>query len=206
MIALSAAAQTALAERAVVARDMVWFTVRDRDTNAPFSDGYWSDRDDVTATVIDPATGGAVSRLYRAGGALVAVGGIPRVAGTAVQSITLRLSQVVDRINDLLRGYDPRQGRVEIHRALFNATTRALVADPFPRFYGWIDRVDITTPAEGGEGGVSVVCVSDVREMGRSNPATRSDASQRARSATDSFYADAATAGELPIFWGARQR
>ena len=38
--------------------------------------------------------------------------------------------------------------------------------------------------------------------MTRSNPDTRADVSQKLRSATDNFFADAAVAGEWEIYWG----
>jgi hypothetical protein len=49
---------------------------------------------------------------------------------------------------------------------------------------------------------VFLTCVSHTQEMTRSNPDTRSDASQRLRSGTDNFYADCASVGEWEIFWG----
>ncbi len=74
-----------------------------------------------------------------------------------------------------------------------------------PRFIGFVDGVDIVTPAEGEEGSITLSCVSHTQEMTRSNPDTRSDASQRLRSATDDFFADTTVAGEWEIFWGMEQ-
>lgn len=205
MLALSTENTAALAARAVQARDFIWFTVRDRATGAPYSEGYWSDLHTVSAQVVSPVAG-TVTRTWYGAGALIQIGAIIRSANPVVQTVEIQLSQIDDRIADLIRGYDPRQGRVEIYRGLFNPLTGVLVSPGYARFYGFIDGTPITTPAEGGTGSVRVVCRSHTQEFSRSNPSIRSDADQRRRSATDDFYRDVSTAGELEIWWGQARR
>lgn len=201
MLSLSAENQAALAARAVQARDFIWFTVRNRSTGAAYSEGYWSDFTTVSAQVVSPVAG-TVTRTWYGAGQLIQIGAIIRSANPVVQTVEIQLSQIDDRINDLIRGYDPRQGRVEIYRGLFNPATGAMVSPGFPRFYGFVDGVSVTTPAEGGVGSVKVTCRSHTQEFSRSNPAIRSDADQRRRAATDNFYQDVSTAGELEVWWG----
>lgn len=184
------------------ARDFIWITVRDRDTGDPHSEGYWSDVTDVQAEVVDPATGATVTRLFYGGAGLIEVAPITMAANLVVQTLEIVLSQLDDRVAELIRGYDPKQGRLTIFRGVINPQTGALLAPAAPIFYGRINEVEIETPAEGGEGGVTVRCVTATQEMTRSNPATRSDTDQRRRSATDNFFQDAGTAGQLEIFWG----
>lgn len=200
--ALSAENYAALQQRRLVARDFIWFVVRERDTGVAVVDGYWSDVGSLTASVIDPDTGGSVSRSWNGAGALISISDIPLVSTIQVQTVTVTLSQVADRVNDLVRGYDCKQGRVEIFRGLFDPDTRAMVAPATPRFVGFIDHIEIKTPKENEEGGVEIKCTSHTQEMTRSNPDTRSDASQRLRSATDNFYQDVAVVGEWEHFWG----
>ncbi len=106
------------------------------------------------------------------------------------------------RVNDLVRTYDCKQGTVQIFRGLFDPATRTMVGPAYPRFYGFIDQSPINTPAENAEGNVTLTCTSNTQELMRSNSDTRSDASQRLRSATDNFYQDTAVVGTWQMFWG----
>ena len=202
MRSLSAANLTALQNRILMPRDFIWFVVRDRTTGAPVTDGYWSDVGDITAQYIDPDTGGTGSRTWAGAGSLIQISDIPLVSSLTVQNITVTLSQVADRVNSLVRGYDCKQGRVEIYRGLFDPVNRAMVAPAVPRFVGTIDEAPITTPAEGEDGDVSLSCTSNTVELTRSNPDTRSDASQRLRNPADGFFTDAAVVGGWQQFWG----
>jgi hypothetical protein len=199
---ISAANYAALQDRILMPRDFIWFVVRDRTDGSPVTDGYWSDIGSITADVIDPDTGGISTRTWAGAGSLIAISDIPLVSNITVQNITVTLSQVADRVQNLVRGYDCKQGRVEIYRGLFDPNSRTMVAPAIPRFVGTIDEAPITTPKEGDSGDVSLSCTSNTVELTRSNPDTRSDASQKLRSATDDFFHDAAVVGEWNHFWG----
>lgn len=195
----------ALQARQLVARDFLWLVVRDRATGAQVTDGLWSDVGNVSAQVINPDTGLVDTRDWYGSGTLVAIDDIPMVSNLSVQNVSIRLSQIDDRINDLVRLYDAKQGRVEIYRGLFNPDTRQMVAPAECRFVGFIDQIEIKTPSENEEGSVTLVCASHTQEMTRSNPDTRSDATQKLRSSTDNFFQDTSTAGEWPVFWGSEK-
>jgi hypothetical protein len=201
--AISTANQAALEKRALVARDFLWLQVRDRVTGAAVTDGMWSDFGTVTANVVNPDTGAEESRTWAGAGSLVKISDIPLVSNLTVQTVTVQLSQVSDHVNDLIRGYDPKQGRIEIYRGLFDPASRAMTAAAECRFVGFVDEVEVKTPREGEEGAVVLTCTSHTQEMTRSNPDTRSDASQRLRSATDDFFADVAVTADWEHFWGA---
>ena len=204
--AISAATQSALEQRELVARDFIWFTVRDRETGEPYSEGYWSDLGTASFQVINPDTMAAVTRTYYGGAGLISIPDIPMVSNLSVQTITITLSQLSDRINSLIRFYDPKQGRVEIHRGMFGRNTRVPVAPAEIRFVGFIDGTPVETPKEGEVGDVQVTVVGHAQEWTRSNPDTRNDESQKLRTPAgqppDEFMRDAATVGEWEIFWG----
>lgn len=195
----------ALQARELVARDFLWLVVRDRETGTPVEDGLWSDVGNITADVIDPDTGFADTRNWYGSGTLVAIDDIPMVANLSVQNVNIRLSQIDDHINDLVRLYDAKQGRVEIYRGLFDPDSRLMVAPAECRFVGFIDSIQIETPSENEEGSVTLTCAGHTQEMTRSNPDTRSDASQRLRHPTDNFFQDAGTAGEWEVWWGSQK-
>ena len=99
-----------------------------------------------------------------------------------MRNIAVTISQVADRVNNLIRGYECKQGRVEIYRGLFDPASRTIVAPAEVRFVGTIDEAPITTPKEGESGDVTLTCTSNTIELTRVNPETRSDAAQRLRS------------------------
>ena len=199
---ISAGNWTALQQRQLMPRDFIWFVVRDRITGSPVTDGYWSDVGEITAQYIDPDTGGVGSRTWAGAGSLIQISDIPLVSNITVQNITVTLSQVADRVNNLVRGYDCKQGRVEVYRGLFDPESRTMVAPAEPRFIGTIDEAPITTPRENESGDVTLTCTSNTSELTRTNPDTRSDASQRLRNPADDFFVDAAVVGTWQQFWG----
>lgn len=199
---VSAENYAALQALRLISRDFIWFSVRNRSTGAAVTDGYWSDVGTISAQVINPDSGTIDTRTFYGAGSLISISDIPLISTITVQNINITLSQVADRVNDLVRTYDCKQGRVEIYRGLFDPDTRAMVAPATPRFVGTIDEAPVKTPREGEQGSVTLTCTSNTQELTRSNPDTRSDASQRLRSATDDFYKDVATVGTWQQFWG----
>lgn len=192
---------TALQQRALVARDFLWFVVKDDNWDNVY-DGYWSDVGTIQAQVIDTDTGGPTTRTFFGSGTLIEIDDVPMVSNLTVQTVSIKLSQCADRVNDLVRTYHCKQGRVEVFRGHFDPETRQLVAPATPRFVGFIDDIQITTGAEGAEGGVTITCTSHTQEMTRSNPDTRSDASQQLRAPGDDFFADVGVVGDWQLMWG----
>ncbi len=199
---LSAENNSALQQRRLRARDFIWFQVKDRSSGDPVYDGYWSGVGTIVAAVIDPNTGGSTDRQFFGVGGLISTSAIPLVSNLTVQNVTVTLSQVADRVNDLVRAHECKQGIVQIFRGLFDPETRQLVAPAAPRFVGFIDDIQIKTPEEGGEGSVVITCNSHTQELTRTNTETRSDASQQARAPGDDFYADTTVVGGWQFFWG----
>lgn len=203
MRSLSAENLAALNARQLILRDFLWIVVRSFETGDPVADGVWSGLGQRTFDVINPNTGGTTSRTYFGSGNLVQISAIPLVANVTVQSVTIKLSQVADRMNELVRGYDCDQAQVEIHRGLFQkANPRVMVAPAFCRFVGFVDKLDIKTPAEGGDGAVTLTCKSHTQELRRANADMRSHESQQLRLAGDAFFADSHVAPSWDQFWG----
>lgn len=198
---LPPAALAALQERNVTLRDFIWFEARTRDTGAQISAGFWSDLGTTSAQVVDPRTGATVSRSFEGAGGLIQISQIPLTSNLTVQSITVSLSQIAEP-NSLLRGYDLKQARVEIFRSLYAPATLVQLAPAYARFVGYVDEANVSTPAEGAEGGIELTCMSHSQEMSRYNPATRSDAYMQRRTPGDSFSRHAATVGTWEMEWG----
>lgn len=207
MRAISLDNQNALAQRALVARDFVWIVARDRSSGLPATVGFWSDIENVSGVfVLDPDTLTPVARSYYGAGGLIEIDGIPATSTIEVQDVNIRMSQLDEMVQQAVRLYDIKQARVEIHRGLFDPVSRDLVAPAFVRFVGFVNLVEILTPSENEEGGVTLTCVSHTQELMRANPATRSHEDQKAnRDPTDTFFIDASVAFEWELQWGATQ-
>ena len=202
---LSAENQLALEAWQLVARDFLWLVARDRKTGSPVTEGLWSDTSNIYAPVINPDTGLEETRAWHGAGSLVGIDAIPLVANLSVQNVDVRLSQVHEEVERIVRDYDCRQARVQIFRGLFNPQTKLMVAPAECRFVGFVDHIEIQSPAESGEGAVVLTCVSHTQEFTRSNTGTRSHASQIERDPNDTFYKDAATVKDWEPFWGSEQ-
>lgn len=199
---LSAENYAALQARQLVARDFLWLVARDRSTGASFSYGFWSDVGDVQAPILNPNTGLAETRNFEGSGTLIQISDIPLVANLTVQTIDVTMNQIDEAVNNIVRGYDLKQGQVEVYRGLFSPVSRLLVAPAVNRFIGYVDQIEINTPKEGEDGAVKMTCVSHSQEFTRYNPGTRSHEDQKKRDPNDDFFVDASTIGEREHFWG----
>lgn len=192
----------ALQARQLVARDFLSIQARTLDGTSTVWDHQWSDIGTFTANVIDPDTGETQSRTFVGTGTLTSISAILLVSNITVQNVTITMSQVSDHVASLVRGYDCKQAVVQVFRGMFDPSSRNMVGPAYPRFVGYVDTVDIKTPTENAEGSVTLTCASSTQEMTRSNPDTRSNASQVLRSSTDNFFQDAAVVSLWTLFWG----
>lgn len=203
---IDSATDAALASGHIVPRDFLWIEARNRATGAPVERGFWSDLGTVQAPVLDPVTGQTTTRSYAGAGGLISVGPVALVTGFSVQTVDIQLSQIEAGAVDILRTYDLRRARVQLHRGYMDPASFLLVAPALPFFFGEVDQAPLTTPAEGQDGSITITATSHAQELTRSNPAKRSDADQRQRDAGDGFFRHAATVGSWRIFWGQKKK
>jgi len=184
-------------------RDFLTITARDRSTGAPVTVGFWSDLANISAPVIDPETRDTVMRDFYGAGSLISISDIPAIVGVSVERVTVTMSQLHDQVQEAIRLYDCQQAPVEIHTGLLDPDSRKLVDPAEPVFFGYIDKIDIRTPAENEDGAAVLTCVSGTQELLRSNPSTRNHADQQVRAPGDDFFKDAAVCGDWDHYWGA---
>ncbi|CDP51993.1 hypothetical protein [Devosia sp. DBB001] len=196
-------ALVAAPDNGLVVREMVTIFAQDRDTGDIVPFAFWNDFGAVTANVLDGDTGAVVSRNFVGDGALLVVNNVPNVNDLSIQRVTVTFSQLHATVQDMVRGYNVRLARAEIHRPLFDPQTHNLVDTPPCHFLGQVSLSPVSTPAAGGEGGIDIDIVSDTQELTRVNPSRRSDATQQRRAPGDRMmrYASILAAGiDLP--WG----
>lgn len=182
-------------------RDFIWITVKERATGNPYSEGYWSDRRDIQAQVIDAETGNTVTRDFRGAIGLIEGPSISKGIGLQVRQMNFKFAGVADHVQNLLRSYDPDQGKITIYRTEIDPISRLVVGVPEPEFYGFINTMPIVTPAAGGESSITLSCVSHMQEGTRQYNSKRTDADQRLRDPSDGCYQHVATVGEWQINW-----
>ena len=181
-----------------VAKLLVWISGRNRETGEIESLGLW-DGDDDQVINID-----GTPRTYNAGGSLISVAPIQTETGTDVRMQSISLSPINDAVIQAIRVYEPRLAPIEIHRALLDPQSGAVIGDAHPVFKGWVDEVSITTPAAGGEGSCDVRCASSARAGTRTLGLKWSDESLKRRGTRIARYADISGAERPEEFWGLR--
>lgn len=200
--ALDIATQGAIRARgALVPRNFVVFTTKNRSTGEAVTRGLWDDVETVTVNIVSGETGDVVSRTFMGDGAILSMDPIPMRVGLEVRTIQMVLSPLNPTVQAILRTDDPRGAKVEIYRGLFDPATMLLVANPRIRFLGKINGAPIETPAIGGEPRATLKIVSHTRELTRTNPAKKGDETQRLRSG-DRFRRYTGVAGQWPVWWG----
>lgn len=199
---ISEETQALLEANALEPRDFMTIYARRRSNGETVADSLWSDVGDVQANVINPETGAAETRDFYGSGNLVKISDIPLVSNMTVQNVNVELSPLASNAQELIRGFDVRQGVVQIFRGLFNPGEGRMVEPAFPRFVGFVDSVEVVTPSENGEGSNNLTCASHTQEVTRGNSATRSETSQKVINQNDGFYDDAASTPEWKIWWG----
>lgn len=201
---LDAGTQGAIRNRsAIVPRNFIVITAKDRDSGDAVVHGFWDDADTVAVNVLDE-DGATVSRTFAGDGAVLSLDPIPMRIGLEVRTVQLVLSALHADVLDLVRGDDPRGAKVEIYRGLLDPASGALLAVPRIRFLGKVNAAPIATAAVGGESSVTLAIVSHTRELTRTNPAKKSDAQQQLRSG-DRFRRYTNVAGDWDIWWGERK-
>jgi hypothetical protein len=177
------------------ARALLWVMARDRATNLRVGFGFWTGEDDATFTI------DGSDRTYVGGGALTGLDAIVMQAGLVVRFQRVTLSPLFAQVAQLLRGYDAWRAPAQIHRALFDPDTGALIAPPRRIWKGVVDTAPIQTPAIGGEPSVDMTLASATESLTHGLTLTRSAATQEQRSG-DKFYRYKESSGKIPVFWG----
>lgn len=179
-------------------RDFVVVRGKDGDGAAKVF-AWWTGEDDVEGNVT--ALDGSVASLVFVGGCGLVVPEIVSAIGIDTRTVSVELSHIHAGVQDMVRGGYIRLAPVEIHRAVFDAATGAPTSDPYPRFHGVVDSIELPTAAEGQEAALTLACTTTPIHLTRTNPAMVSDEQQRLRS-DDRFFQYSDTAGQIEIWWG----
>lgn len=182
----------------IMSHTLFWMVARNRTTGAAEPVGFWTGDDHQTFTV------GGVNRTYLGAGGLLGLPALMFEAGLSVRNYTFSMASLAPEVAEALRYYEPRLAPVEVHRALFDAQTGALVSAPYRLLSGIVDDVQIVTPATGGQGSASVSVASSARALTRALPIFKSDEQQKLRGG-DRFRRWVDVSGSVDVYWGSKR-
>lgn len=191
-------ALSAARDGGIAPRYFLHITAKDRDTGADTPFGLWSGDEDITVNVEIPS-GGLSSRTYL-GGCNLTIDGLQYVGDLTDNPVTATMSQIAPAAQELVRGLDARHAYCEIHAT--SMVGGAFVSVPQLLWVGVVDEAPISTPAAGGEGGISLTIRSELMaQLTATNPAKSSHAHQQRRQAGDDFSKFASTVAARKLTW-----
>lgn len=186
--------RAALSKSTIVPRWLFWVIPRNRTTNAREPGGVWTGMEPFK-TYVDGEL-----RTYGGAGGLLAIDPLKFVTGTTIQKQQITLTVLDPQIFVLLREYDPSYAPAQLHLALFDPVTEALVAPPTLVFDGEIDTIEEREDETKSEAVVTLV--SQMRNGIRPLYLKQSNAYQILRSPTDTGRKYASIAKDVQVFWG----
>lgn len=193
---------TSAPQTGIVPRKFVWLVCKNRTTGAPYTIGFWNGDEDINITVARGSDGANEARTYLAGGTLMGLGQLVLSSDLTVQQTDIVLSQISPAALAAVFEYDVRFAKVEIHEMTLNVDTRQPSATPPCVFYGEVDGSPVNIPSVGGEGSITLRCVSDtITMLTRTNEAKSSFEQQKRRSA-DQWGKYSNVVANWDIAWG----
>ena len=167
--------------------------------------GFTDFGEDAILNIVNGETGATESYTFYGDNAPIqGMDPIPLKVGLEVNTVEVVLNHLHPVVQLMTRGHDIRNAKVQIHRGYLDPESMLLVAAPRCRLLGQVNTNPTSIPAVGGQGDTTLRIVSHTRELSRTNPAKRSDETQRLRDG-DRFRRYSGTAGKWEIFWGESQ-
>lgn len=161
---------------------------------------FWSEHDTQTISVLSPFTGSMGSHDFVGAGAILSVGETPRTSDLSIRRKSITMSSIHPVVSDMWTAHDMRLARVAIYQAAVDPLSMRVV-ESLLEFVGELNGAPKEVAAAGGESGIRFDCVSDTRQLTRTNAAKRSDAHQRGR-AGDGFHKYIGVSGDWLIPFG----
>lgn len=186
------------AHEGIAAAGLIWIEAKDRATGAAAALGLWSGPQDAAISI------GGVSRTYLGAGEVLGLPDIETEIGLEVREFRIQLSGIAPGVETAARQYDARFAPVEVHRALFDVNTGALIAEPVRVIKGWCDGISFETGAIGGSVIADLAVVSNARILTRTLATKKSDQSQQLRQG-DRFRRYADVTGQVGVWWGEKR-
>lgn len=188
--------QAAVSSGVVVPRWLVWISARNLATGLVEAAGFWTGDDDHTFDIA------GVSRTYTGAGAMISMDDPVYESGTTIQMQRLTFSMVSAEIQAAVFAYDTRLAPVEVHLALFDPETGAVIGIA-RSFTGWVEEPAVR---EGATPTLTLSLASSARAGTRTLATKKSPESLKQRSPNDEGRRYADIAGDVPVSWGGEDK
>lgn len=176
------------------AAQLLWVQARNRTTGATETIGL-STRDDVDQITIDGQL-----RTYIGGRVLMSVEPFEYTAGLDVRVHRVTLSGIAPSVEQMVRQYDARLAPVEVHRAIYNTDTGAMVGAPERKLKGRLMGAGFQF-SQSGEATCDLSIASSARDLTRSLTGTYSSSTLKAVRPGDGFFDFADLSGSVQVEW-----
>lgn len=192
MLALTQPQLDALSHWRVVRRTFIWCEARNPETGLPDPAGFWDDVGTIEHEGL----------AYYGYGTVARVSTLTATAEMSIPGLEIVLSGVSPEVVSLVRGSTVGQAPITMSIGLFDPDTRALIGPLIRRFVGFVDTIDVKTPAAGGESTVTLTCESTSRALTIKQTGTRSPSTQSQRDVNDRFFDYAGGQREQTVYFG----
>ncbi|KEP68417.1 hypothetical protein DL1_11980 [Thioclava dalianensis] len=192
------AAREAAPETGLITRWLAYFEAHNRTTGAVATFGFWSGDDDVSIQVVDGQTGTLVTRDYL-GQCGLAVTDLVYSGGLDIYTASVTLYDLHPAVTSMLREYDVRLARTDLHAIEINPATQAPFGAYEPAFVGLVDDAPISEQI--GDGSITLSVRSEIGLMlNRTNPAKSSSEEAMKRGGdTSSQYAGTVASWKIKV-------
>lgn len=175
---------------------LLWIEARNRTTGLPETMGLWTG-DDHQDFLIDGAP-----RTYLGAGNVIQVAPIRTTIGLRVRTHRITLPPVTDEVRLLLRGYEPRQAKVEVHVCRLNIYSGAPLGTPKRMIKGTLNKAPERLGKKNDPGKLELEIASNAQRLTIGVPLMRSDEELRRRAANDRGREYVDVIGDWVIPWG----
>lgn len=188
----------AVRQQAVVPRWLYTIHARNRATGLVETACFWSGEDEAEFMI------GGEPQIFVGAGALIGFGNLTYNIGGTIDMQRVTMSMLAPEVEAAISVYDLRLAPVEIHLALLDPETGALVGIS-RAFVGKVEEPQIKDAARGGNS-LTLSLAPSARAGTRTLAAKKSAASQRLRLATDRGRDYADIARVVDIAWGGEDK
>lgn len=175
---------------------LIWVEARHRQTAAVAGFGFWTGDDDRAFSI------GGQERLYRGAGAVIDCDQFVSSVGLGVRTFQVRIPPFTPEALSVMRDYNPRQARAEVHQVVLSPQTGDPLGAPIRRVRGRIAKA----PAKFGEKGGQSEQVFEISTASAALtitlPLVRSAAALQQRNPADYFRTYSDYVGQWQVPWG----
>ena len=192
------------ARGALSVRTLVTIEAKERSTGNDVEVSFSSHDETVTLAPEDMWTGLTPSRTFYGAGAILGISPIRHFEGLEVRPIEIEMSDLDGDVAVAMREYEPRAGRVQIHRWYLHPGKRTTIGIE-PWFKGQVDKFNAPRPPAGGTAKATVRVLPFTRFLSLPARVNWSHESLQSRNG-DGFLKHAAAMADLELDWGQESR